>query len=71
MGLGSTLDEAFEQALTQMIEFIHRFVGIDREEAYVLCSLSVNFNITQTVNLPQKGVHGLLPKRILPRPIVI
>lgn len=71
MGFGSTLDEAFEQALTQMIEFIHRFVGIDREEAYVLCSLSVNFNITQTVNLPQKGVHGLLPKRILPRPIVI
>ncbi len=71
MGFGSTLDEAFEQALMQMIEFIHRFVGISREEAYVLCSLSVNFNITQTVNLPQKGVHGLLPKGILPRPILI
>lgn len=71
MGLGETLDEAFEKALTNMIDFIHRFVGIDREEAYVLCSLAVNFNITQTVNLPQKGVHGLLPKRILPQPIEI
>ena len=71
MGFGPTLDEAFAQALTQMIEFLHRYAGIEREEAYVLCSLAVHFNITQTVNLPQKGVHGLLPKRILPQPILI
>ncbi|KAM3096012.1 acetamidase/formamidase family protein [Phormidesmis sp. 146-35] len=65
MGFGSTLDSAFEMALHQMIDFIERFVGISAEEAYVLCSLAVNFQITQVVNSPQKGVHGMLPKAIL------
>ncbi|MGV0027175.1 hypothetical protein [Phormidesmis priestleyi] len=70
MGFGSTLDDAFEMALHQMIDFIERFVGISAEEVYVLCSLAVNFHITQVVNSPQKGVHGLLPKSILPSAIV-
>ena len=70
MGFGQTLDEAFEDALQRMIEFLERFVGISTEEAYVLCSLAVNFHITQVVNAPQKGVHGLLPKAILPKPIL-
>jgi acetamidase/formamidase len=66
MGFGNTLDQAFEQALNQMIEFLQRFIGLSAEDAYVLCSLAVNFHITQVVNNPQKGVHGLLPKSILP-----
>jgi acetamidase/formamidase len=66
MGLASTLDAAFELALQHMIEFLQYFVGISAEDAYVLCSLAVNFHITQVVNSPQKGVHGLLPKAILP-----
>lgn len=66
MGFGDTLDLAFENALQQMIEFLQRFIGLPAEEAYVLCSLAVNFHITQVVNSPQKGVHGLLPKAILP-----
>ncbi|MBM0742922.1 acetamidase/formamidase family protein [Phormidium sp. CLA17] len=66
MGFGDTLDHAFEHALQQMIEFLQRFIGLPAEEAYVLCSLAVNFHITQVVNSPQKGVHGLLPKAILP-----
>jgi acetamidase/formamidase len=69
MGFGHTLDDAFEMALQQMIEFLERFVGMSAEEAYVLCSLAVNFHITQVVNAPQKGVHGLLPKGILPSAI--
>lgn len=69
MGFGQTLDDAFESALTHMIDFLAQFVGITAEEAYVLCSLAVNFHITQVVNSPQKGVHGLLPKSILPRAI--
>ncbi len=67
LGFGSTLDEAFERSLQEMIRFLERFMGLDAEEAYVLCSLAVNFHITQVVNSPQKGVHGLLPKAILPR----
>jgi len=28
--------------------------------------LAANFRITQVVNTPQKGVHGMLPKCMLP-----
>lgn len=69
MGFGETLDEAFELALKQAIAFLEYFTGLNAEEAYVLCSLAVNFHITQVVNSPQKGVHGMLPKSILPKAI--
>ncbi|AFZ31172.1 Acetamidase/Formamidase [Gloeocapsa sp. PCC 7428] len=71
MGFGQTLDAAFESALQHMIDLLERFVGLSAEEAYVLCSLAVNFRITQVVNLPQKGVHGMLSKAILPRAIAL
>jgi acetamidase/formamidase len=66
MGFGSTLDAAFEQALEQAIEFLQVFAHLSAEDAYVLCSLAVNFHITQAVNTPQKGVHSLLSKKLLP-----
>lgn len=66
LGFGETLDEAFENALKEMIAWLERFAGLRAEDAYVLCSLAVNFHITQVVNAPQKGVHGMLPKSILP-----
>ncbi len=65
MGFGESLEMALEMALENMIELIVKLVGISAEEAYVLCSLAVNFHITQVVNAPQKGVHGMLPKGIL------
>lgn len=67
-GFGSTLDRAFENALKEMIQFLCQFTGLETEEAYVLCSLAVDFHITQVVNLPQKGVHGMLAKALLPTP---
>lgn len=69
MGFGTTLDEAFEQCLERMLVFVQRFVGMTAEDAYMFCSLSVNFHITQAVNLPTKGVHGCLPKAVLPKAI--
>lgn len=65
MGFAATLDAALELALKNMIDFLERFVNLTPEDAYVLCSLAVNFRITQVVNSPHKGVHGLLPKAIL------
>ncbi|QDL07431.1 acetamidase [Brasilonema octagenarum UFV-E1] len=69
MGFGQTLDEALELALKNMIDFLKRFINLSPEDAYVLCSLAVNFRITQVVNSPQKGVHGILSKSILPKAI--
>ncbi|WGV25903.1 acetamidase/formamidase family protein [Halotia branconii] len=64
MGFAQTLDAALEMAVKNMIDFLERFVNLSAEDAYVLCSLAVNFRITQVVNSPQKGVHGMLPKSI-------
>ena len=69
MGFGETLDAALELALKNMIDFLERFLNLSPEDAYVLCSLAVNFRITQVVNSPQKGVHGMLPKSILSQKI--
>lgn len=66
MGFGTTLDAALEMALQNMIDFLKSFANLTPEDAYVLCSLAVNFHITQVVNSPQKGVHGMLSKSILP-----
>lgn len=71
LGFGETLDQAFEFALQQMITFLEHFAGLSAEDAYVLCSLAVNFHITQVVNRPHKGVHGMLPKSILPKAIAL
>jgi acetamidase/formamidase len=71
MGFGETLDEALQSALEQMINFLEHFVGLNAEDAYVLCSIAVNFHISQVVNTPQKGVHGMLSKSILPRKIAL
>lgn len=67
MGFAPTLDEAFEQALQRMIEFLQTVAQLSAEDAYVLCSLAVHFHITQAVNTPHKGVHGLLAKTLLPK----
>lgn len=66
MGFAPTLDEAFEQALTRAIAFLTQFTSLSDRQAYTLCSLAVNFRITQVVNRPNKGIHGLIPKSILP-----
>ncbi len=71
MGFGETLDQAFAEALRCMIAFLQRWVGLTAEDAYVLCSLAAHFHITQAVNLPHKGVHGMLSKAILPQPQLI
>jgi acetamidase/formamidase len=67
MGFAPTLDEALEQALEQMIQVLVYCGGLTPEEAYVLCSLAASFRITQVVNRPQKGVHGLFPLKMLPQ----
>ncbi len=71
MGFGETLDKAFEAALNQMIALLERLAGLSAEDAYVLCSLAVNFRITQVVNRPHKGVHGMFPKSMLPAPLMM
>ncbi|MGG6293874.1 acetamidase/formamidase family protein [Leptolyngbya sp. AN02str] len=71
MGFAPSLDEACEQALTKMILLLETYLGLDAEDAYVLCSIAVHFHITQVANAPRRGVHALLPKSLLPKAIAL
>jgi acetamidase/formamidase len=48
------------------VDLVARETGIDRQEAYTLCSLAADLRITQVVN-GSKGVHVMLEKRYLTR----
>ncbi|MBI1778933.1 MAG: acetamidase/formamidase family protein [Proteobacteria bacterium] len=64
MGLDPDLDDAAKQALREMIKFICERVNVSAEDAYTLCSLAVDFRVTQLVD-GNKGVHGMLAKSLL------
>jgi acetamidase/formamidase len=53
-------------ALRQMIDLIVARAGLDRYQAYSLCSLAADLRITQVVN-GNKGVHCMLEKTYLTR----
>lgn len=65
-GLDTDLDDAARQALKEMISWIVALTGIHKDEAYAMCSFAADLHVTQTVN-NVKGVHAMLPKRILQR----
>jgi acetamidase/formamidase len=64
MGMNEDLDLAMKQALREMIRLITSRTNLSRNEAYLFCSLAVDFHVTQTVN-GEKGIHGLLRKGLL------
>ena len=64
MGMHEDLDLAMKQALREMIGFIVAHMNVSAADAYQLCSLAVDFHVTQSVN-GEKGVHGLLKKGLL------
>ncbi len=65
MGMDPDLDQCLAIALRDMIVLLGERAGLSREDSYMLCSLAVDFRITQTVNV-HRGVHAMLPKALLP-----
>jgi len=63
MGLDPDLNQALVFAVRDAIDFLVNEKHLTREDAYALCSVAVDFNITQAVD-GTKGVHGLIPKSI-------
>jgi acetamidase/formamidase len=64
MGMDPDLDQCLAMALRDMIRLLVELDGLSREQAYALCSLAVDFRITQSVNV-HRGVHGMLAKSLL------
>ena len=63
MDFHKDLDEAMKGAIREAIRFLEREKGLSRKEAYSLCSLAVDFRVTQVVD-GDKGIHGMIPKSI-------
>ena len=63
MGLHTDLDEAAKLATREMIDFLVAEKKMNRDEAYVLCSVAVDLHVTQLVD-GTKGVHAMLAKSI-------
>src|SRR5205085_5192045 len=55
MGLNPDLSEALKSAVRKAIDFLVAEKHLTREDAYMLCSVAVDFNITQAVD-GTKGV---------------
>jgi acetamidase/formamidase len=63
MGLNEDLTEAGKLAVREAIDFLVNEKHLSREDAYMLSSVAVDFNITQAVD-DVKGVHAMIPKSI-------
>ena len=63
MGLNPDLTEALRLAVREAIQFLAAEKHLSREDAYMLCSTAVDFNVTQAVD-GTKGVHAMIPKSI-------
>jgi acetamidase/formamidase len=63
MGLDADLTEATKIALHETLDFLMTEKKLTREDAYMLASVAVDFDITQLVD-GTKGVHGMIPKSI-------
>lgn len=63
MGLDPDLDEAARMATREMVDFLVRHRGMDRADAYILCSVALDLRVTQLVD-GTKGVHGMLAKSL-------
>lgn len=63
-GNGTDLLSASKSAIRYMIEHIVHTYGMTEQEAYMLCSVSVDLRISEIVNLPNLVVSAFLPKSI-------
>jgi len=63
MGLDPDLNKAMIYAVRDAIDFLVTEKHMTREDAYALCSVAVDFNVTQAVD-GTEGIHGLIPKSI-------
>ena len=63
MGLDEDLTLAAKQAVREMIDFLMKTKGLSHDDAYMLCSVAGDLNVTQVVD-GTRGAHMLLSKSI-------
>jgi acetamidase/formamidase len=54
--------KAVRASIERMIAYLERRYGLDREQAYALCSVAVDLRISEVVDAPNWVVSAFLPK---------
>lgn len=60
-GVGPDLFAAAQQAVRGMVDHLQQHRGLDRDDAYMLCSVAVDLKISEVVNRPHWVVSAYLP----------
>ncbi len=63
-GFGTTIDEAARKATRYMIDYLVAEHGMDRQNAYALCSLAGDLKIAEVVDVPHMLVSMHMPKEV-------
>jgi acetamidase/formamidase len=62
-GLDPDLNLAMRSATNEAVDFLKEKMGYDVFQAYSLCSMAVNFRVTQVVD-QTLGIHAIIPKKL-------
>jgi acetamidase/formamidase len=68
MGMDTSLVQATKIAVRQAVDFLVTTQGLTRDDAYMLTSVACDVDVTELVD-GNVGVHVMIPKRILRRPV--
>ena len=63
-GFGETIDEAAKKATRYMIDYLVAEHGMNRNDAYALCSLAGDLKIAEVVDVPHMLVTMHMPKEV-------
>ncbi|KAJ0296534.1 hypothetical protein COL516b_011562 [Colletotrichum fioriniae] len=64
LGIDSDLLEASRKALRSLIAYLVATRGLEREEAYMLCSIAADLKIAEIVDMPNFAVSASIPYSI-------
>jgi acetamidase/formamidase len=73
MAFASSLDHALPACVRTAIDWLNVHAGLDRRDAYALCSMALSFRVTQYADqtgsvytsIPPKAIHAMIPKQVL------
>ncbi|KAJ8597201.1 Acetamidase/Formamidase [Rhizopogon salebrosus TDB-379] len=64
-GINSDIREATRSAVRNMIEYLVAEFGLDRVEAYMLCSVAGDLRMHEVVDMPNYVIGMMMPKSVL------
>jgi acetamidase/formamidase len=73
MAFADSLDAALPNCVRAAIDWLNVHAGLDRRDAYSLCSMAVSFRVTQFADqtgsvytsMPPRTIHAMIPKDVL------